>query len=244
LGNGVCGVGPPSAAPRLLAFALVLRVPGFSPLLAFLPGVPGTLPPSWVRLTGHRLQDWYCWAVPERTRGKQAAPRQSSRPAAVDAPLSGEEQAEFPDSGFSERARGGRFASGSSGNPAGRPKGARNRATLMAQELLDGEGEAIMRKAIQMAKAGEPIAMRLCIERILPRRANVVELILPFIQQADDVAEACGSVIDAAAKGTISLQEAKEFMGLLEFQRRAIESHDLAVRIELLERGPDPVEVP
>jgi hypothetical protein len=114
----------------------------------------------------------------------------------------------------------------------------------MAQELLDGEGEAIMRKAIQMAKAGEPIAMRLCIERILPRRANVVELILPFIQQADDVAEACGSVIDAAAKGTISLQEAKEFMGLLEFQRRAIESHDLAVRIELLERGPDPVEVP
>jgi Family of unknown function (DUF5681) len=150
---------------------------------------------------------------------------------------------ESPDSGFSERARGGRFASGSSGNPSGRPKGARNRATLMAQELLDGEGEAIMRKAIQMAKAGEPIAMRLCIERILPRRANVVELILPFIQQADDVAEACGSVIDAAAKGAISLQEAKEFMGLLEFQRRAIESHDLAVRIELLERGPDPVEV-
>jgi hypothetical protein len=108
---------------------------------------------------------------------------------------------------------------------------------MLAQELLDDDGEAIMRKAIEQAKAGEPVALRLCIERILPRRANVVELILPEIRKANDVADACAAVIEAAAAGRISLQEAREFMLLLSDQRKAIETHDLAVRIEMLEGG-------
>jgi hypothetical protein len=137
------------------------------------------------------------------------------------------------------RAKAGQFAPGSSGNPAGRPPGSRNRATLLAQELLDGEGESIVRKAIEQAKTGEPVSLRLCIERILPRRANVVELALPLIRQAEDVADGCAAVIEAAGAGRITLQEAKEFMQLLEGQRRAIETHDLAVRIQLLEAGGD-----
>jgi hypothetical protein len=137
------------------------------------------------------------------------------------------------------RAAAGRFAAGSSGNPAGRPRGSRNRATLLAQELLDGEGESIVRRAIEQAKSGEPVSLRLCIERILPRRANVVELALPQIRKAEDVADACAAVIEAAGAGRITLQEAKEFMSLLEGQRRAIETHDLAVRIQLLEAGGD-----
>jgi hypothetical protein len=96
-----------------------------------------------------------------------------------------------------------------------------------------------VRKAIEQAKSGEPVSLRLCIERILPRRANVVELALPQIRKAEDVADACAAVIEAAGAGRITLQEAKEFMALLEGQRRAIETHDLAVRIQLLEAGGD-----
>ena len=110
----------------------------------------------------------------------------------------------------------------------------------MAQELLDGEGETIMRKAIELAKAGEPFSLKLCIERILPRRANVVELFLPEIRKAADVAEACAAVIEAAAAGRVTLAEAKEFMGLLELQRRSIETHELGMRVELLEAAADP----
>ena len=44
------------------------------------------------------------------------------------------------------------FQPGQSGNPKGRPRGSRNRATLLAQELLGDEGETIMRKAIELAK--------------------------------------------------------------------------------------------
>ncbi|MHB2208271.1 DUF5681 domain-containing protein [Methylobacterium sp. CM6257] len=39
------------------------------------------------------------------------------------------------------------FQPGRSGNPAGRPKGARHRTTLAMEALLDGESEALTRKA-------------------------------------------------------------------------------------------------
>jgi hypothetical protein len=45
------------------------------------------------------------------------------------------------------------------GNP-GRPKGARHRLTLAAEALLDGEAEALTRKAIELALGGETIALR------------------------------------------------------------------------------------
>ena len=50
-----------------------------------------------------------------------------------------------------------------------RPKGARNRATLAAETLLDGEAEALTRKAVELALAGDTTALRLCLERVLPR---------------------------------------------------------------------------
>ena len=51
-----------------------------------------------------------------------------------------------------------RFKPGQSGNPAGKPKGARHRITLAIDELLEGEAETITRKAIDMALAGETVA--------------------------------------------------------------------------------------
>ena len=40
------------------------------------------------------------------------------------------------------------FKPGQSGNPAGKKPGTRNRATRALEELLDGEGEALTRKAV------------------------------------------------------------------------------------------------
>ena len=59
------------------------------------------------------------------------------------------------------KQRGRPFQRGQSGNPNGKPKGVRNRATLAAEALLDGEAEALTRKVVEMALAGDSTAMRL-----------------------------------------------------------------------------------
>src|SRR6516225_3179653 len=69
------------------------------------------------------------------------------------------------------RKQASRFKKGVSGNPAGRPKGSLNKATIMAQALIDGQSEALTQTLIRMALEGEPTAMRLSMETIpAPRK--------------------------------------------------------------------------
>ena len=68
------------------------------------------------------------------------------------------------------RQHDGRFPIGVSGNPSGRTKGRKNRATYMAEALLEGECRALVRKAIELALGGDLVALKLCLERLLPRR--------------------------------------------------------------------------
>lgn len=64
--------------------------------------------------------------------------------------------------GKNGRETDGRFAPGNSGRPAG----ARHKTTLAIEALLEGEAEALTRKAIELALAGDMTALRLCLERI------------------------------------------------------------------------------
>src|SRR5256885_13264954 len=59
------------------------------------------------------------------------------------------------------RPRGRPFAKGQSGNPAGRRRGCRNKATRAAEAYPDGDAETFARKAVQLALAGNPLATRL-----------------------------------------------------------------------------------
>src|SRR5947207_13520068 len=99
------------------------------------------------------------------------------------------------------RDRRGRFARGRSGNPAGRPRGCRDHVNRAARLLLAGEGEALTRKAVEMALAGDPTALRLCLERIVgPYRQRAVEFTMPAIRSAADLVDAMAAVADAAAE--------------------------------------------
>jgi hypothetical protein len=68
-------------------------------------------------------------------------------------------------------ARGRRrlFQPGPSGNPAGRRRGSRNKATLAAATLLDGEALGSTHRAVEAALAGDILAIKLGLERVLPR---------------------------------------------------------------------------
>lgn len=87
-----------------------------------------------------------------------------------------------------------KFKPGQSGNPAGKPPGTRHRATKAAELLLDGEAEDLTRKAIELAKAGDTVALRLCLDRIIPaRRDKPIVFSLPPIDTTADLPKAPAS---------------------------------------------------
>ena len=99
--------------------------------------------------------------------------------------------------------KSGRNADGtfSVGN-SGKPKGTRHKATQAALALLEGEAEALSRKAIETALEGDTTALRLCLERIAPPRKDApVTFDLPPMQSATDAAKAAASVLEAVASG-------------------------------------------
>jgi hypothetical protein len=109
----------------------------------------------------------------------------------------------------SARVRGRPFEKGRSGNPGGRRVGCRNKTTIAAAALLTGEAEALTRKAVELALDGDPSAMRLCFERILPScRDRMVKFALPPIESAADIAGAMKAATAALAGGMITPGEA------------------------------------
>jgi hypothetical protein len=122
------------------------------------------------------------------------------------------------------------------GNP-GKPKGARHRTTLACDALLEGEAEAITRKAIEMAKGGDPVAIRLCLERIAPpRRDRPVPFTLPALDTAADAKTAAAAIVRAVANGDLTPSEAAELSKLLDNFTRVLEATDFQVRLEALEK--------
>ena len=133
-------------------------------------------------------------------------------------------------------ANPGQFKKGQSGNPAGRPRGARNRATLMIAALLDEEGPRLMREAIDRALDGDSLLLRCCVTRMVPvPRGRPVELDLAEGSAAGDVLASLTATVRAMAEGTISPLEAADVAEVLEGQRRAVETGDLERRLTRLE---------
>ena len=132
----------------------------------------------------------------------------------------------------------GRFAKGVSGNPAGRPLGSRNRATLLMEELLAGEVEPLVQKVIELAKDGHFNAIRLCLDRILPaRKDRPIHLDLPPITNAQELSAALSTVIEAVAAGRLTPSEGEILSNILGVKTQVIANGDLERRIEQLEQA-------
>ena len=127
-----------------------------------------------------------------------------------------------------EPPRGRRlFQKGQSGNPAGRARGSKNKATLAAQALLEGEAEALTRKAVELALAGNALALKLCLDRVYaPRRERPVAFTMPKIESAEDLAAAMTAIADAAAQGELTPGEAFDLARLTDSFLRAFEARD------------------
>ena len=130
------------------------------------------------------------------------------------------------------------FKPGQSGNPSGRPKGSRNQVTLALESLLDGQAHALTQKAIDLALDGDLIALRICLDRILPVRKNrPTEFVMPAIETIADAPKAIGAITAAVARGEITVTDAADVSRLVETYVRAIEASDLDKRLRALEEA-------
>ena len=143
------------------------------------------------------------------------------------------------DTGEKQRRRGAGqpFQPGRSGNPSGRPPGARNRTCALALKLMDAEAQPVIAALIQAAKNGDVAAIKLVLERVAPLPRNrPVQFHMPPIQTPQDLGEAMGAVLKAAADGELTPDEALSIGSLIETRRRTIETLELEVRIAALEQ--------
>lgn len=137
----------------------------------------------------------------------------------------------------SDRRPDGKFAPGNRANPKGRIPGSRNKATLAAQALLDGEVENLTRKAVELALGGDTTALRLCLERILPARkeAALAPLDLPKIEGAADLPQLTAAILDSVAAGRITPGEGQTLAALANAHAKTLEIAELEQRITALE---------
>lgn len=132
-----------------------------------------------------------------------------------------------------ETTRGRPFAPG---NP-GRPRGARNKTTQAIEHLQEGDAELLTRKAIGLVLAGDTVALKLCMDRLVPpRKDRPVRFEIPASNTLADVVQVADAVLGAVADGEVTPAEAASAMAVLEGYRRLRESADLEARLAALER--------
>jgi hypothetical protein len=137
------------------------------------------------------------------------------------------------------------FQKGQSGNPSGRPRGSRNRATILFQNVLEDDAEAIARKAVDMAKAGDIAAIRICMDRLAPARRNdSIAFELPPLDRATDTVAAAATIVAAVGAGDLAPSEAADLAKVIDIYLRALATGSFEERLAKLEsaaeQGPAP----
>ncbi len=129
----------------------------------------------------------------------------------------------------------GKFTKGHSGGP-GRPAGSRNAANRVLDALAAEGAEAILRKTIELAQAGDARAAEMVLKRAWPQpKGRVVDLDLPPIEVPADLVRAHAALVTAMGARTITPEEASSVSSVLERQRQAIVTADHEPRIRELE---------
>jgi hypothetical protein len=134
------------------------------------------------------------------------------------------------------------FQIGQSGNPAGRPRGARNKRTLTLENIMEGESEVITRKVMEMAKGGHMGAIRLVIDRLAPiQKDRPVDFELPPLNTPADAVAAAAAIVAAVAAGDLTPLEAAQISKVVHAYVQALEAHVFEQTLaKLAEDGQNP----
>jgi len=110
----------------------------------------------------------------------------------------------------------GRFKPGESGNPAGRPKGAKNKTTLLAEEAMAEKVGAVVDKLVERALAGSTGAIRQFLDRTMPVPRGCIGFDLPDLRGPRGIADAQEALIMAVAARQVPPRDAERVMNLID----------------------------
>ena len=133
-------------------------------------------------------------------------------------------------------AKTNRWKKGQSGNPAGRPAGSRNKASIAIENIFLDEQERLSRKCIKLALRGNMQALKLCIERICPvRRDTPINVKLPRVSSVEDATTLSSALLDQVANGQITPSQGELLSRMIEKHIRVMQLTDLESRLQQLE---------
>jgi hypothetical protein len=131
------------------------------------------------------------------------------------------------------------FKAGTSGNPQGRPKGIVDRRSEF-RSMLEPHAKDLIDKLVELAKNGEPTALRLCIERLLPRAKADNSIYFPLpegrLNTGDNMLKIVHDLTHAVASGQINMDEAERFNEFLQQQRHLISQAERKISEEEWEK--------
>jgi hypothetical protein len=136
-----------------------------------------------------------------------------------------------------QRQASGRFRKGVSGNPKGMKPGTKRQATRLAEALLDGEADRLVRKAIDMALGGDVVALRICLERLMPvQRERMLNVRLPALNEGSDAVKALAATVAAIAAGDITASEGTQLSKIIADFASAVMAGEHEQRLAALEQ--------
>jgi hypothetical protein len=131
-----------------------------------------------------------------------------------------------------------RFQKSVSGNPAGRPRGSRNKSNILLQKISNEDAQAIMDTATALAKQGNVAAMRLCVQLFRPlRRAEPVTCDLPILKTPADVLAAMQIIVADVAAGELTPAEGADLAKLADLFLQTLASLNFEQRLRAVEKG-------
>ncbi len=127
-----------------------------------------------------------------------------------------------------------KFQKGKSGNPAGKPKGAKDKRTEL-RALLYPHKEKLVQKAVDLALTGDTTALRMCLDRLVAPLKARDGAVTFSIDGGTGIADQGRDVVTALTKGELTPDEAASIMSVLSAQARIIETNELEKRVTELE---------
>lgn len=115
--------------------------------------------------------------------------------------------------------------------------GSRNKVSLAADNIFDGESESLSRQAIDMALSGDRVMLKLCIDRVCPvKRSTPIKLPgLPKVKATKDLSKLTGFLLESVGSGKLSATDAEVLSRVVDKHSHALKLCDLAHRLQEVE---------